>query len=150
MLSYFETNQTDALTWANGAAGLRGFATIANRIADDPDKPLFPALQFSTDTDEADYTGDVAIGAYQTEFEMFIQNPVADDATTEAKVYTRAVNSMIRECPQASLLPDTGALDIVLISIETKFEKIKTNDLKNDFMQEVGIRATYRLSQADS
>lgn len=147
LFAYFQTNQADALLWAHGSA-LKSFqqfsASVANRTL-----PVFPSIAFIDDADAQDFTGDGLLpGAYNLGFELMVQNQNPTTATTEARSYAAAVISMIRNCPTATLLADTGATTEILESIECGFDPIQTNDAQNDFMQQIEIRATYRLTAA--
>jgi hypothetical protein len=145
LLAWFSTNQTEAILWANAGTALRPLKSIADALAD-PSNPVFPALQFLDDNDAADYSGDQGIGSYSVTFECMVQSAVPATAIQEARVYDKAIKSMIRECPDATLLSNSGAVAINLQTIEGGFDPIKTNDLQNDFLQVFQVRAVFLLA----
>ena len=146
LLTYFEANQVDALTWANGAP-LRSFQRIENSVGN-MNLPVYPAIMFSQDNDAADYTETLPEGAYTVTFELMVTNPDPNVAVTQSRAYAKAVASMIRNCPQATYTANTGTLATaaVLTSIEIGFDPIKSNEMHNDFLQQFQIRATYTLA----
>jgi hypothetical protein len=146
LLSYFATNQVDAILWAAGSA-LRPFQTISNSVANRT-TPLYPAIGFVEDADAQGYTDDLIPAAYSVQFEVLVQNSDPSNAVIEARSYEAAIKSMIRNCPPATVAANSGA-DVnatVLESIETQFDEIKSNKMQNDFLQSFQIRAIYRLS----
>lgn len=150
LMTYFDANQDAALKWANDGTPLKKFGELAVRVQD-IDKPLFPALQFSDDDDAVDYTGDLAVGAYAVTFEGLIQNAKPDKATLEARKYVKAIVSMIREIPAATIATGTGATTgtIVLQQIETGFAVIKKHIDVNSFLQEFKVKATFSVIGTD-
>jgi len=147
LLTYFETNQADALAWANGGTGLKSFQRIENSIGN-LNEPFYPAIMFNQDNDVADYTDELVAGAYTVTFELMVTNSDPNTAVTQARVYEAAVKSMIRNCPQSTYTANTGALasGAVLNTLEAGFDPIKSNETRNDFMQQFQIRATFTLT----
>lgn len=154
LLTYFETNQADALTWAGGGSlkPIRRFGnSVANRAV-----PVYPSIAFYDDNDAVDYTTDLALAGYSCTFELMIAKAKADDAdaantvVTDARKYARAYLSMILNCPNATLAANTGthANAATVETIECGFDPIRTNDKQNEFLQAVQIRATFRLQAA--
>ncbi len=139
------TRQADALTWAGGSS-LKAVTKFSDTIAS-RGTPAFPAIQFIDDEDAVDYSADVLIGAYIVTFEMMVQSGTLATAITNAKTYAIAFTSMIRNCPSATLGASTGATaaTVRLLSLETGFDPIKTNDKQNDFLQTLKIRATFQM-----
>jgi hypothetical protein len=148
LMTFFNTNQDEALKWANDGTPLKKFGELAVRVQD-IDKPLFPALQFSDDDDAVDYSGDISVGAYSVTFEGLIQNAKPDKATLEARKYSKALVSMIREIPDADIVEDTGAVVVVLQQIDTAFEPIKKHKDINSFLQEFKVKATFSVTGAN-
>lgn len=152
LLTYFsdETRQAEALAWAHGSA-LRRFANIANSVANRKD-PVFPAIAFSDDNEAVDMASDDLIAIYSVVFELMIQNADPFQAVVEARSYTKAVKSMIANCPKTVLAANTGAAPhlTILMGLETGFDEIRTNEMQNDFMQMVQIRATFQLHGASN
>lgn len=146
LLAYFQTNQAAALTWAGGTV-MRPFQAISSSVAN-RSVPIFPALQFLSDNDAVDYTGDVLIAAYSLTFEVMIQNSSPDQAVTDAKIYAKAVVSMILNCPDAIAAANTGGNvnTLTIHNIESGFDPMKTNKQQNDFLQVFQIRTQYTIS----
>lgn len=138
------TRQADALTWAGGSS-LKAFKTFSQSVANRT-IPIFPSIAFSDDNDEQAFNGDVIDGLYSCTFEVSIQNASADTASTNARIYQKAICSMIANCPTSTLITNTGAIHAVLLGLECGFEPIKTNDMQNDFLQVFQIRASYSLT----
>lgn len=107
--------------------------------------PIFPSIAFSDDNDEQAFNGDIIEGLYSCTLEVSIQNASADTASTNARIYQKAICSMIANCPTSTLITNTGATNAVLLGLECGFEPIKTNDMQNDFLQVFQIRASYSL-----
>lgn len=153
LLTYFATNQADALTWAGGGS-LKPFRKFSNSIANRA-VPVYPAIAFSDDNDAVDYTGDVTEGAYSLTFEVSIDKATANDSNaadtvvTDARLYAIAIVSMIRNCPLATLAANTGALagGTVIETIECGFDPIRSNDARNEFLQVFQVRTVFRLMQ---
>lgn len=147
LLAYFAdaTRQADAIAWAHGSA-LRPFQNISNSIANRA-VPVYPSIAFADDDEAQDPTGDILLSAYSVTFELLIQNSDPGIAVTEARSYAKAVVSMILNCPLSTLAASTGA-NVNATSqegFETAFEEIKTNDIQNDFLQTVKIKAAFVL-----
>jgi hypothetical protein len=147
LLAYMNTNQSDALTWANGASGMKAFQSIANSLADRT-TPVFPAMQFLDDNDQQLFEDGVIEGAYVVTFETMVQHATAATAISQARIYAKAISSMIRNCPNSTLISNTGASVAQLQGLENRFDPIKTNDMQNDFLQVFQTRATYLVEGA--
>ncbi len=145
LLTYFAANQVDALTWAGGV-NLKPIAKFADSTADRT-APVYPAISFLSDNDAVAYGDDLLSAGYNVVFELMIQNPNPNTAITDARIYAKAFVSMIVNCPATSLEVNTGATprSVVLQSVDTGFDPIKTNDNQTDFMQQFQVRATYTL-----
>lgn len=146
LLTYFEANQVDALSWANGGTGLLPFQRFENSVGN-RNSPLFPAILFSDDNDAVDYAQTAPIGAYSVLFLVLIENQDANTAVTQARKYAVAIASMIRNCPPSTYAAGTGANanSSTIQSMEIGFDDIKANDEQNDFLQQFEIRITYQL-----
>lgn len=150
LLGYFASTQADALTWAGNGnlIPIQEFAaSVGNRS-----EPVFPYIATETDEDAVIYGGDSIDSLYRVQFELVIENPDPNAATANAKIYAKAICSMILNCPPATLGANTGAdgHDIRCREIITGFEPIGTNDAEDDFFQEVKIRAEFTLFAARS
>lgn len=140
------TRQTDALTWA-GDSSLKLIKTFSNSVANRA-VPVFPSIAFSDDNDAQEFGEDVIQAAYSFTFEVSIQNANPDTAVTNARVYDKALRSMIVNCPASTLGTDTGCVtgSATVAAIETGFEPIKTNEKQNDFLQQFQIRVTVTMA----
>lgn len=118
--------------------------TLQNSLAE-PTKPVYPAISFSDDNDAQEFGEDTITGAYVCTFELWIQNADSGTAVTNARIYDKAFRSMIANCPHATLIDGTGIVTAVLLGLETSFEVIKTNEMRNDFLQVFQIRCSYGL-----
>jgi len=145
LLTYFGTHQADALTWAGGTGlvALRAYSTVASRV---DNKPIYPMISFLDDNDSVIYGNDLSEAAYQVTFEVVIENTNPATAVENAKIYAKALVSMIINCPAADLATGTGATQgsITCQEIETGFDEIKHID-KKDFFQVFQIRAAFTL-----
>jgi hypothetical protein len=145
LMTWIIAQQAGAITWAGGTS----YKTLQKYSSSVLDRatPVFPAIAFDDDEDDQDFTQDVIDSAYETTFEVSIQNASPDTAVTQAKIYRKAICSLILNCPDATLIANTGALSgAVLIKMRTKFSPIKTNEAQNDFLQQFKIGVTYLLS----
>ncbi len=143
LLTFFETNQADALTWAGGA-NLKKFKSFANSVIESraAKTPVYPSIAFLDDTDAQELSDDLIGGAYAFTFEVSIQNRNPDQAVTDARIYAKAICSMIANC---ELKTGTGAVKAVLDRIEIGFEEIQSNEKQNDFLQVFQVRGTVQL-----
>lgn len=138
------TRCADALTWAGGSsyAVLKKYTTSALART----TPIYPCIAFEDDQDKQDLSGDLIEAVYSVIFELSIQNASADTATLKARIYAKAVSSMIVNCPTATLITNTGAVFGLVEAIEVGFMPIKTNEKQNDFLQQFQIRTTISLT----
>lgn len=145
LMTWVIAQQADALTWAGGT-GYKALQKYASSVLD-RSTPVFPAIAFADDEDDQDFTEDVIPSAYEVGFEVSIQNANPDTAVTQAKIYRKAICSLIANCPDATLIANTGALSgAVLLKMRTKFSPIKTNEAQSDFLQQFEVRVTYLLN----
>lgn len=146
LLAYFELHQAEAIVWAHGSA-LKSISHFSNSVANRA-VPIFPSIAFVSDAEAQVHVDDMVSAAYSLTFELLVQNQSPALAVTQARSYTAAILSMIRNCPPATAAANTytDAAVTVLESLETEFAEIRTNDLQNDFLQAVQIRAIYRAT----
>jgi hypothetical protein len=147
ILSFIAANQTEALTWANGATGLIAFQDINDSVAN-RSNPIFPAIALEDDDDETDYTGDILQPLYRVKFEIMVQSADPSAAVTKARIYDLAVKSMIRNMTAAELTDGLTDINAVLLAVESGFEPMQANEQQNSFLQVFQIRATFRLTGA--
>lgn len=143
LLTYFQTNQSDALLWAHGSA-LKDFQQFADSIANRV-TPVFPSIAFKRDSTKSNADGDLVETEYSLVFEMVIENQSPTLAVSQGRSYAKAVASMILNCPNSTLLTNTGAVTGVVSELADNFQEIKANDMQNDFFQEIEIGVTYSL-----
>lgn len=105
LLEYIRTNDADALTWANGGAGLVPFAAIYNSTIG-LEQESFPHLgvvssrvQLSEDVDESGVDE-----LHQIALMVEVEDANATTATINFFRYMRAVDSMCRTIPQSTLM----------------------------------------------
>lgn len=144
VISYIQTNQADAILWANSNTALRPIKkfgdTVANRLL-----PVYPSMYMTDDNSASDYTNDVLISAYSVQFEVNVQSTTPDEAKRQADVYAAAIESMILNQPNSSRVNNTGAISAQVQLVEIGFLEIRANETQNDFLQTFQIRATYSL-----
>lgn len=143
LLDYVIANQEAAYAWA-GNGNLKLIKTpsqsLANRAV-----PTYPSIAFANDDDATNYTNDTIPAAYNVAFELLIEGPDADAVVIDARIYVKAILSMIVNIDHATLIADTGAVEAILNTISTIFESIKTNEKQNRFLQTVEVKSLYRL-----
>lgn len=146
LLGYFTdaTRQADAYSWA-GDGALKVIKTIANSVASRT-TPFYPSVAFSDDSDAQDFGDDIITAAYACMFEVSIQNANPDTAVMDARKYAAAIASMVRNCPVATLITNTGADHATVEKIEVGFEPIKTNEAQNSFLQVFQVRVLCSLT----
>jgi hypothetical protein len=145
LFAFFVANQDDALTWAGDGSlkPIKKFSdSVANRTVS-----VFPAISFSDDADAQDLAGDTNITGYQVSFELMVTDPSPDEAVRAARVYTKAIVSMIVNCPKATIAANTGATPgaTIIEDITVGFDPIRSDEDQVDFMQLVRITPTFRL-----
>jgi hypothetical protein len=143
LLTFFEANQVDAILWANGSA-LKPFQRFENSRAN-LDLPAYPAILFSDDNDQTSHGDDLLTAGYSALFLVMVQNPVPATAVLQARMYAKAIMSMIANCTGSSLEANTGCVNAVLQDTQVGFDQIKVNEAGNDWMQQFEVRATYTL-----
>ena len=144
LLAYIATNQADALSWATGGTALRPIQEFSDSTANRT-SPVYPSIARASNEGADDDTEDYLPAAFSLIFEVMIQNADPSTAVTEAENYEAAIKSMIRNCPDATVMANTGIANVVLESIETSFDEIKTNEMQNDFLQVFQLRLTYTM-----
>lgn len=144
LLTYFQTNQAAALTWAHGSA-LKSFQQFADTVANRA-TPACPSIAFKRDSTKWDADGDIVQVEYSVVFEVVVENPSPSTAVTQGRSYAKAIMSMILNCPTATLLTGTGANTVLVDSMADNFQEIKSNDMQNDFFQEFEVGVTFALT----
>ena len=135
--------QADVLTWA-GNGDLKLIKTFASSVGNRL-RPVYPSIAFLNDEDAKDYAEDIISAVYRGTFEIVIQNSDPDQVVTNARVYAMAIESMILNCPNATVTVGTGASIAVVETIQMVFDEIKTNEKQNDFFQPFNIRVSWLI-----
>jgi hypothetical protein len=143
LFTYFQTNQTDALLWAHGSA-LKDFQQFSDSVANRA-FPVFPSIAFKRDSMTTGGKGEVLETEYSLVFEVVIENQGANTVVAQARSYAKAIASMMVNCPDSTLLANTGAVKGVITELADNFSEVKTNDMQNDFFQEFEVGATFSL-----
>lgn len=136
--------QADALTWAGGV-NLKRLATIQERKAN-PKQPFYPNIAYSDDNDPQALGDDLNEVEYTTRFRIGVQNSNSDTAIEQARVYDKAIKSMIANC--TTLTTSTNAVSAVVVGLESGFLPIqagKNGTATNDFLQEVEMAVVVQL-----
>jgi hypothetical protein len=136
-----------ALDWALGSTSAATYKLL-NKYTTSVlarSTPVFPSIAFSDDNDEQ-AGEDVLVCIYTAIFEVSVQNTSPDTAATQARVYSKAISSLMLNCPIATLISGTGAtFGQVPHPPMTGFLPIKTNEKQNDFLQQFQIRVVVNL-----
>lgn len=142
------TRCRDALDWALGSSSAATYKLLQKYTTSvlARSTPVFPSIAFQDDTDAQDLSGDVIQGAYSLTFEVSVQNTSPDNALTQARVYEKAITSMMVNCPVATLIAGAAAITATYEALEVGFLTIKTNEKQNDFLQQFHVRATISIS----
>ena len=141
------TRQRDALTWAGGGATLRLIKSIAELNADRTLTP-YPSIAY-TDDDDAQEFDDIITGVYQCTFVLGSQATTAALALSNARIYDKALRSMMVNCPVATLVSGTGAARGRIQLTASGFLPVKAGNqgkATNDFLQEFQLRVTVVLT----
>ena len=145
ILDYIETNQEDALTWANGGAGLDPFAKFYTN-ASGRLQTIFPSLMILAQTNETDLTGD----QLQADFDLVLEGTVTgsdpDDLVANTKKYAMAVESMLLNITSDELTEDSNQYHKGFsLEIETVFDILRGQVTPSAFTQIFNTRVKYRL-----
>jgi len=132
LLAYIASNQTDALIWANGGAGLADFAkfypSASGRLGS-----IFPHLMVIDQEDEGEdaetENGDVLLTGLRLRLEGAVTGADADELAVTAKIYDTAVKSMLVNIPGATLTGSqaTNAYPIQMGTVFDVVGKYKTS-----------------------
>lgn len=143
LFTYFETNQADALLWAHGSA-LIPFQEFSDGVQNRA-FPIFPSIAFKRDSSRTVGDGEVLQVEYSVVFEMVIENATPGAAVAQARSYLTAIQSMMANIPDATLLANTDANAVTTIEIADNFEEVKSIENKT-FFQEFEVGATFVLT----
>ena len=143
LIEYWKDNQVEVFAWA-GDADLPPIKAFTDVLIQGP---VFPAVALSNDLDAVDYTGDVLNAGYQPIFSLMVVNKDPSIAMQHARLYSRALISMLLNCPAATLLANTGVIstEVVIDDTATNFLEIMADEEEVTYMQRVDIQATIRV-----
>ncbi len=156
ILSYIETNDADALFWANDSVALPEFAKLysnaSGRLA-----TLFPQLivldqEHLTEEGTTD-EGDVLVIPVALTLEVAITGSNADVLTLTTKKYAKALESMLANITSAELTNGMATNTFAeCTSLQTAFDVIQGyQKAASSWMQIFQTRVTYKLiSQVNS
>ena len=145
ILSFVSANQTEALNWANDGTDLKPFKQFSESVINRAE-PIFPSLAILSERNATDFAGDIIASAFEITFEAMITGTVPADLPLLAKKYKHALESMLLNIPAASILMNAQTVTSFRVdSIETDFDEIKTNDMRNSFMQMFQTKVVYVL-----
>jgi hypothetical protein len=146
ILAFVETNDEEALLWANDNTPLKEFQqlteSVANRI-----KPIYPSLAIEREGNATDYRGDILPGGYEITLEALIYGTDASALPPMAKKYAYALESMLANVTGAEMFEGTSQQIVVkLVEIETQYDEIgAANKMKTAFIQEFRTKAVFSL-----
>lgn len=144
LLAYFAEHQEEALAWAGGS-GLKKFKSFAQSVVEArrAAKPIYPSISFVSDDDRQTLNDDQIDGGYTCTFEVHITGRDPDAVTEEARIYAKAIGSMIVNCPLAE---GTGALKVEPVILDFSFDEIRANEKQNEFLQMFEFRLTAQVT----
>jgi len=140
-----DARQEAALIWAGGS-GLKKLKTSAD-IRANPKLPEYPMVEYTDDNDEQSFVEDMIPGVYSFVLKFWIQGSDIDTVIANARCYSKAVMSMILNCPESTLKAGTGCTVITVENMLTGFDFLKFRDGKmlKDCMQVFEIKTTVSL-----
>lgn len=115
LIEYFKAHQTEAIAWACAAAGITAPDDIAyfyDTNAGSQDR-IFPNVQFLNEDEDTDYIEAGNAITYPIDLQMELAHEMAALETlaeqasilrAQAKVYMRAIESMVLNIPTATLM----------------------------------------------
>lgn len=142
--AWIEANQVDALSWANGGAGLDPFAQIYNSAAGRA-HTVWPDLMVTGDAAKTDYGDEGLMVSYGLALVMRLVDPDPDVLIAKGKKYLRAVESMIVNCPVATLLNGVDAEQATLLEVEV--EPSILGESESVYLQVTRLRVSWAILQ---
>jgi hypothetical protein len=149
LLAYILANQAAALTWAGGTT-LKELRPASVKITD-PDAPMLPSISIESESERPeDSGGDVITTIYTATFEIWVESADPDTVTATAKIYKRALASMMQECPNATLMADTDGVGIEhRLRPIVEMPAMRTTDNEGHFFQSFQIAAGFKVIAAE-
>lgn len=146
LLAFILANQTEALAWANGGAGLEDFKELYSS-ANGRLGSRFPHLMI-VNAASAENNQETTANVFQILIEGALTGPNADAVTTKEYLYAKAVKSMLANVPVATLFATAEIVPTGFFSgIEVSYDTIGSaaGGGRQAFLQVFQIRATYTL-----
>ena len=140
ILSFIETNQPDALRWANGGIDLPPIKSFYNspRLV-----KTFPALTL-LQSETSEEFGEIVGGVYSIVLETAIASGNQDYLSHISKKYDYALRSMLANVPETTLsensIIETSAR---IVDVQTSFDVLGKQT--NQFLQVFQIRASWAV-----
>lgn len=152
ILGFIETNDDDALAWASGLtvgetapfAGI--YSNASGRLA-----TLFPqvmVLDQEVSVKPNDNQGDVLNGILALTFEGAVTGKTADETTQTAKVYAKAVESMLVNLTTSLIAATSPQItDAICLGYQTAHDQVKgaAGKSASSWLQIWQTRVEYRL-----
>lgn len=145
IVDYVKLKDAEALEWANGGEPLKEFKLFSD-IIENRDKPVFPLLAVTGESEGADLESDLNMTVYEITFEAIIYSANVADLPAMVKKYAAALKSILSNIP-GDVLSDGVEQPIVIKehSVNTEYDDIRPNEAQNGFMQLFQTKAIYRL-----
>lgn len=146
LLAFFEENQEEALTWANGGEILSPFvkfySSASGRLA-----TQFPLLMILSKEVAQDSGGDAIEAVMSLTFEGMIQGGKPDDLVSIAPAYVRAVESMIANIPAEDFRAGLASYTIPqLLTLATEFDVLASSGAGGAYLQTFRTRVQFKLT----
>lgn len=142
LLAFIETNQTDALAWANGGPGLADFAKFYTN-ASGRLQTQFPCLMVLSQGIGTDLEDQLA-SAFQIVLEGAISGPDPDVLVDNTKRYAMAVESMVLNMTSDEFTENTNQYHKAIVTeMETRHDIVTR--ITSGFLQVFQVRLTFNI-----
>jgi hypothetical protein len=142
LLAYMETNQTDALTWANEGAGLsdfqRFYTNASGRL-----QTISPCLMILGQQVETNLE-DSLQSDFRLVLEGAVSGPDTDELVANAKRYAMAVESMAVNIPSATLVANSLHYHNAYVTELNTVQDVVTR-ISSGFLQVFRTTVNYRV-----
>ena len=143
IFAFIQANQTDALFWANGGAGL---ADIAKFYKSEPGRIIttFPCLMLLT-KEMAEDMGDTPAAKVELTFELALSGANTDELVERSVRYDLAVRSMLANIPEMTLTANSKTdAKAYIDSLQSRYAI--AGGTASAFIDAIRIIATYDLT----
>lgn len=147
LLAFFAANQTAALEWANGGAGLKNFVKLHNSATGRVDT-AFPVLMISRARLLTNFESDLLESLWQVEIDILVAGAKADQATERSRKYVKAVESMLANIPGPALTAGAGQVQLAYLRTLTSEFDLLRRRTANEFLQIAVIGAEFVVRKA--